>query len=100
MTRKKNYYNIPADKIGFVLSHLEACGWEFFEVPHKRYPISKFYGSATSRNWDGHKPVFVMEEHSDYRDLSITSDLLMEANKDTSIIKSYDEFKQDYLRHF
>ena len=96
---KKNYYHIPADKIGFVLSHLESYGWEFFEPPHARYPISKFYRSSTSKDWDGHKPVFVMEEHNDYRDLYITSDLLMKG-KDESVIKSYYDFKQDYLRHF
>ncbi len=99
MTRKRNYYHIPADKIGFVLSQLELYGWEFCSSIGIREPIENHYKSATSKNWDGHKPVLILTEYNDYRDLYITSDMVMKKSGDTSIIKSYEEFKQNYLRH-
>jgi len=84
-TTKKVYYEVPPDKIGWVLVQMEAYGWEFWGSG-KREPIMKHYVSATSRNWDGHRCIF--ELNMKYKELAITSDLLMKANnKDLSGIK-------------
>ncbi len=99
-TSNRNYYHIPVDKLGFVLSKLELYGWEFCSSIGIREPIENHYKAVTSRDWGSHNPVFVLKEHNDYRDLYITSDLVIKDNDETTIIKSYEDFKQDYLKRF
>lgn len=91
---KVKYYYVPPDKIGLVLCHLNSYGWKFDQVGTGGISIEKQYIQATSRDWDGHKCIFKVEQWKDYKLISITSDLLMKANKKTDIIYSYEDFKK------
>ncbi len=90
---KINYYNVPSDKIGFILSHLSSNGWEFNLVGVGGIPIEKGYIQATSRNWDGHECVFKIEQWKDYKFIAITSNLLMKFNSQTDKVYSFAELK-------
>jgi len=90
---KINYYSVPPDKIGLVLLFMNSYGWKFDQVGTSGLSIEKGHIQATSRDWDGHQCVFKLEQWKDYKFVSITSDLLMKANKQDYKIHSYNEFK-------
>lgn len=93
MKNRINYFFVPADKIGLVLLHLDAYGWRFDECLGCSAPIQKYYVQATSRDYDGHKCVFKLEEYKNYNLISITTDLLMAANKQNDEVRTYSDFK-------
>lgn len=90
------HYYVPADKIGWTIARLGGNGFEWCGPNKTRIPISEHYFSATSRDWDGHKCIFVLDEYGSKRLLSITSDLLMKANSQESDIHSFDDLKSRY----
>jgi hypothetical protein len=88
-----NYYNVPPDKIGLVLCHLNSYGWKFKATGVDVFSIDDQYVQATSRDWDGHKCIFRVEQWKGYKFISITSDLIMKENKQTEEVYSYQDFK-------
>lgn len=93
---KITYYNVPADKIGLALCYLNSYGWEF-NLCGNGVPIERYYIQATSRDWDGHQCIFRMEERTNCKLISTTSNLLMEANNQTDEVLSFEKFKHKYF---
>lgn len=89
------YFYVPADKIGLVLSYMNPCGWRFDNItPGEGDPIEKWYGQATSRDWDGHQPIFCLKEYNHSKKFFITSDLLMRANNQVATIRPFEDLKR------
>lgn len=88
------YYNVPADKIGLVLCYLKPYGWLFDTFGGSGDSIDKWYCQSTSRDWDGHQPVFRLKEYKESKMIAITSDLLMRANNQIDVVRPYKELKK------
>lgn len=96
------YYHVPADKIGLVLCYMNPNGWLFDSGHHMAGDnIERHYVSATSRDWDGDKPVFTLREYEARgavsRLVSITSDNLLKANNTVVEVKSYEVLKKKLM---
>lgn len=96
MTHGKYFY-VPVDKLADTLTKLGKKDFKWKELMGDS-PIEKYYNSAINRDYGNMIPVLEVELYKHYKFIQLTTDRLIEINKDkldlaNKPILSFDELK-------